>query len=53
MNIEFDTTQIRTVEFGVGQRLGETIQYTLLPADDTVQDALLRKQSLPWLVSAK
>ena len=43
MNIEFDTSQIRTAEFGVGQRLGETIQYTLLTADDTVQDALVKE----------
>ena len=43
MNIEFDTTQIHTAEFGVGQRLGETIQYTLLPADETVQDALVKE----------
>ena len=43
MNIEFDTSQIRAAEFGVGQRLGDTIQYSLLPADDTVQDALVKE----------
>ena len=43
MNIEFDMSQIGTAEFGVGQRLGETIQYSLLPADDTVQDSLVRE----------
>lgn len=43
MKIEFDISQIHTAEFGVGQKLGETIQYSLLPADDTVQDALVQE----------
>lgn len=43
MNIEFDMSQILTAEFGVGQRIGETNQYSLLPADDTVQDSLVRE----------
>ena len=43
MNIEFDFSQILTAEFGVGQKLGKTIQYSLLPADNTVQDALVKE----------
>lgn len=43
MNIEFDMSEITAAEFGVGQRLGETIQYSLLPADDTVQEALVKE----------
>ena len=43
MNIEFDVSRLRTAEFGVGQRLGERSQYSLLPADDTVQDSLVKE----------
>ena len=43
MNIEFDFSQILTAQFGVGQKLGKTIQYSLLPADNTVQDALVKE----------
>ena len=41
MNIAFDPSYNRTVEFGVGQKSGRTIEYTLLPADETVQAALI------------
>ena len=49
MNIDFDMSQNVTAEFGVGQREGEVVQYSLMPVDDTVQDALgeLGKQSPP------
>ena len=43
MNVEFDMAQILTAEFGVGQKAGGEIQYTLLPADNTVQEALQRE----------
>ena len=40
MNIEFDMSQIRTTEFGVGQKVGEIVQYSLSNVDDTVREAL-------------
>ena len=43
MNVEFDTSQILAAEFGVGQRLGEMIEYSLLPADETVQGSLVKE----------
>ena len=43
MNIEFDFSQIRTTEFGVGHKVGEDMRYSLLPVDDTVQAALRRE----------
>ncbi len=41
MNIDFDMSQVLAAEFGVGRRIGEDVEYSLLPADDTVQEALL------------
>ena len=43
MNVDFDMSQNVTAEFGVGQREGDTVQFFLMPVDDTVQDALLRE----------
>ena len=43
MNIDFDMSQVVTAEFGVGQRAEDGVQYSLLPADGTVQDALVRE----------
>ena len=40
MKIEFDLSQIRTTEFGVGRREGKEVQYSLLAVDSEVQDAL-------------
>ena len=41
--IEFDPSEILTAQFGVGQKLGDRIEYSLLPADETVQYALIRE----------
>ena len=40
MNVDFDISEIQTTEFGVGQKVGDGVHYSLLPADDTVQAAL-------------
>ena len=40
MNFEFDLSRIRTAEFGVGQRVGEGVYYSIVPVDHTVQEAL-------------
>ena len=43
MNVNFDISHNVTAEFGVGQREGAIVQYSLMPVDHTVQDALLRE----------
>ena len=43
MNIAFDMSKVRTTEFGVGQKSSKEVKYSLLPVDDTVQEALLRE----------
>ena len=48
MTIDFDMSHIRTTEFGLGQRVGEVVQYSLLAVDNTVQDAL-RGETLSML----
>ena len=40
MKIEFDTSRFLTTEFGVGQRVGAIVRYSLFNADNTVKDAL-------------
>ena len=43
MNIDFELSNDLVAEFGVGQRVDESVHYYQLPADDTVQQALLRE----------
>lgn len=40
MRIEFDISQIRAIQFGVGRKEGDSVQYSILAADNDVQDAL-------------
>ena len=46
MNVTFDVRQVDTTEFGVGQRLGQSIQYFWVPIDNTVRGALRREAEL-------
>ena len=40
MRIEFDYSQIRSIQFGVGRMEGAKVQFYIIAADDRVQDAL-------------
>lgn len=40
MNVEFDMSQNRAIQFGVGRKAGEEFQYSILAANPDVQEAL-------------
>lgn len=48
MKLEFETTQTRTIEFGVGRDDGDEQSYVVIPVDAQVQTALGEMVSKTW-----
>lgn len=48
MTLDFDSTQVKTVEFGVGRDDGDGQTFCLLAVDGDVQDALREMAGATW-----